>query len=117
MRVAIGKSAAGGTLTGSRQSARWLSIPETKVDKMTEYFMQCGWSGNNALWWRDGKCGYTTDLDDAHRFPEDSARRQEAMREEDKAWPVDVVLEHSHRAISQDGLSKLDLVPRGQETP
>lgn len=74
---------------------------------MTEYFMQCGWSGNNALWWRAGKCGYTTDLDDAHRFDEKSARGQEAMRDEDKAWPVDLVLENSHRAISQYQLGKI----------
>jgi len=69
------------------------------------YFMQCGWSGNDALWWRTGRCGYTTNIDDAHQFTETEARRVEKVRPpEDKAWPVGVVLARAHRAVAQHEL-------------
>jgi hypothetical protein len=47
--------------------------------------------GNSVLWWRVNGAGYTTELEEAGEYPEDEARRIEANRSTDKAWPCEAV--------------------------
>jgi len=37
------------------------------------YYIQNGWSNGCALWWRATRCGYTIDLDKAHKFTKSEA--------------------------------------------
>ena len=52
-----------------------------------KYLLINGVVGNHALFWRRGRCGYTTDIHNAHRFTEREAFAQHKMRPEDIPIP------------------------------
>ena len=53
------------------------------------YIQNRGYCGNCLSWWRDGGHGYTTNLDEAWKVPQEQAERICASRpHEDTAWPV-----------------------------
>lgn len=64
------------------------------------------------LWWGPNRCGYTTRLDEAGRYSEEEAKRQDARRDTDVAVPLSraqatavavVSAEDWHRADTQGG--------------
>jgi hypothetical protein len=67
---------------------------------MTKYVIQYkGSCGDNALWWRPERAGYTTRLDEAGRYEEAEARSIERIRGLDKAWPVDQMYVIAHKVV------------------
>jgi hypothetical protein len=42
--------------------------------------------GNDVLWWREGGCGYTTDLREAGVYTKDDALKLQALRGTERAW-------------------------------
>lgn len=64
-----------------------------------KWLLQNGYVGNSVLWWKRGMRGYTTNIDKAHIFTEEEAFSQHKVRNEDKPWPLTVVLEESRRVF------------------
>lgn len=60
------------------------------------YYMQVtGHCGNSLLWWRNGRHGYTLDIQQAHVFTRDEAMRQHRTRPtEDFPWRKDYIDAH-----------------------
>lgn len=58
-----------------------------------------------ALFWRNGMCGYTHDLHDAHLFTEEEAYSQHRCRPEvDVPIPQSVAWEHAGRSVGYETL-------------
>jgi hypothetical protein len=55
--------------------------------------------GNCLLWWRKGRNGYTTNIDDAHVFTEDEAAIVTMNRPTDVAYPVEDVKRLAKRCV------------------
>jgi len=47
--------------------------------------------GNSMLWWKQDKCGYTTDIMKAHIFTEEEAKGQHECRETDIPWEKEYI--------------------------
>jgi hypothetical protein len=60
-----------------------------------EYYIQnknAGYLGNSPMWWAKGRNGYTCDLNNAHKFTEEEAKKIcEGNPEKNKAWAVDYI--------------------------
>lgn len=67
-----------------------------------EYYLRNGFVGNDFLFWRKNKAGYTTNIDDAHIFTKQEAFRQHEMRNEDVPIEKPVVDKLAHRALSSE---------------
>jgi hypothetical protein len=62
---------------------------EAKAAEPMYYIQARGFSGDCFLFWRRGRCGYTTDLSDAMQVGKAEADRITADKDRgDKAWPV-----------------------------
>jgi hypothetical protein len=55
------------------------------------FYMQNGFVGNDILWWKKGRAGYTTDITQAHIFTKEEAVGQNKMRHEDIPWPAEYI--------------------------
>lgn len=96
-------------------AAQKLSAEIQRLEKLHsardgKYFIQCAesWSGNSALWWRPNGHGYTTNLNEAGQYDAADAHSIERIRGIDKAWPVDLVMQHAAPHLSQADLAKLE---------
>ena len=71
------------------------------MGKQTKYFIQDTrtYVGNDMLFWKQGKSGYTTDTSKAGQFPKDEAERICSTRKSDVAWPVDYILDRVRPAV------------------
>lgn len=69
-----------------------------------EYYLQCGYSGNDLLFWRQGRAGYTTDLNQAHVFTRKEAFGQHAVRDIDVPREKSVMDAIAHRSVAQGDL-------------
>lgn len=58
--------------------------------------------GNEALWWRPNRAGYTTNLDDAGQYTEADTK---GLRPTDIAVPVDIATRLAHRSVWADQLA------------
>lgn len=63
--------------------------------------------GNCPLWWRPDGNGYTTRIDDAGKFTELWARRQEEKRDTDKAWPCEFIDSIQRPTIDMQDLRRM----------
>jgi hypothetical protein len=66
------------------------------------YYIQNNYVGNAICWWREEGKGYTTNINEAGKYPELEAKRQASMRPgEDIAWPCDYIdsNEKAHKTI------------------
>jgi hypothetical protein len=62
------------------------------------YIQNLGYCGDCLKWWREGGHGYTLDLNEAWKLPEDAARDICRSRpHEDIPWPADI----AEAALSQ----------------
>lgn len=75
---------------------------------MDEYYMQESLScGENMLFWKTGKSGYTQNVGQAHVFSKNEAFRQNRVRSSDKPWPKDFIdslisgTVNTHEALSK----------------
>jgi len=72
------------------------------------YFIQAeGCVGNDALWWRPNRAGYTTHVGEAGLYTEEEARSIERIRGTDKAWPMDQMQALCHHAVDVNKLRAL----------
>lgn len=76
-----------------------------------KYLMWSGrYVGNSLLFWREGKTGYTTDIDKAHRFNSDEALRiQKGSHGEAKMIPLSHCEKISTRQVHADHIDR-DLI-------
>lgn len=74
------------------------------------YYMQVrGFSGDMLLWWRKGRCGYTTDIKQAHVFTKEEADRQHRCRPtEDFPWRKDFIDSNVRHCISNEDVRRSD---------
>lgn len=81
------------------------------MSKETKYLMWSGnYVGNSLLFWRQGKAGYTTDIDKAHQFDFDEAQRiQSRSDNKHKMIPLDHCAEKATRQVHADHVNR-DLV-------
>lgn len=64
------------------------------------YIQNKGHVGNCAIWWREGGSGYTCNLDEAWKVPEDQAKSIcRTRRGEDVMWPAGVVDASAQRHV------------------
>lgn len=70
-----------------------------------KYYLQCGYSGNDLLFWKRGRAGYTTNLADAHVFTKQEAFAQHRVREIDVPREKKLMDAIAHRAVSMSRLS------------
>jgi hypothetical protein len=60
-----------------------------------EYYIQntdAGYLGNSPLWWALNRKGYTANLNNAHKFSEEEAKKIcSGNPEKNKAWAVDYI--------------------------
>lgn len=67
------------------------------------YIQSRGYSGDCLLWWRENRCGYTMNLDEALKLPEQEARTLCAGRpDEDFAWPVEEIDQVAERHVNSE---------------
>jgi hypothetical protein len=69
-------------------------MPSEQVPSKDQlYYLQVrGYCGNSVLWWRKGRCGYTSDIQAAHVFTKDEAFGQQRCRpDEDFPWRKDYI--------------------------
>jgi len=55
----------------------------TKSNQEYYYLWNGGYVGNAMLWWRKGGAGYTTNLDEAHKFTKEEAMNYQKARNSD----------------------------------
>lgn len=73
-----------------------------------------------ALWWAPKRNGYTVRLDEAGRYTEAEAKRQEASRDVDVAVPLALAEDLAFRAVSQGAVLRALRAPetsKGDRTP
>ena len=67
----------------------------TKNKYKMEYYIQntdAGYLGNAIIFWAQGRSGYTANLDKAHKFTEEEARKIcNGDSKKNKAWEVDYI--------------------------
>lgn len=107
----------------SSTSGTWVPCPvctneaQQQADAATDgemYFLQdeSAVVGNCAVWWaKDGK-GYTTKLDQAHRFTQAEAFAQNKERASDIPWPCSAVDLVAHRTIDVQDLTQANFFAR-----
>lgn len=73
------------------------------------YFIQDArqFVGNAVLFWCSDRCGYTTDIDKAGRYPETEANKIAGMRKTDIAWPVEILEPCAKRYVDAQDLERL----------
>ena len=84
------------------------SLPSTESTEL--YYLQDkrSYVGNCPLWWaKDGR-GYTTRIDQAHRYTKNEAFGQFLVRETDIPWPCSVVDPHLRPTIDIQDLHKTE---------
>jgi len=69
-----------------------------------EFYLQCGYSGNDLLFWKKGRSGYTTNLDDAHVFTRKEALGQHAVRSIDQPREKVAMDAAAHKAVAMQDL-------------
>ena len=62
--------------------------------------------GNDALWWRVGGKGYTSDLREAAIYTKDEAQRMHKARDTDIPWPVSYINTKSRPVVDFQYLDK-----------
>ena len=69
------------------------------------YIQNRGYCGDCLLWWKSNRCGYTLNLDEALKLPEDEALMLIASRPlEDFAYRVDLIDSVAHRHVNSETL-------------
>lgn len=79
--------------------------PQAEAD---QYYLQDSttYVGNDILWWKKNRCGYTSDLSQAHVFTKSEAQRQHNMRETDIPWPKAYIDQRARPAIDMQYLNR-----------
>jgi hypothetical protein len=74
------------------------------------YFLQDkrSYVGNCVVWWAKDNKGYTTQIEQAHRYTKEQAFAQHKGRASDIPWPCSVVLPHAKPTIDMQDLHKTD---------
>ena len=73
------------------------------------YYLQTGFSGNSLLWWREGKSGYTSDVQHAHVFTKAEAFGQAKTRPGvDLPWRKDYIDAHLEFHVNNEKVSRKD---------
>lgn len=74
------------------------------------YYLQVhGYSGNSLLWWKKGRCGYTTDVRNAEVFTREQAFAQAEVRpDEDTPWRKDYIDSRVEHSVNSEKVSRRD---------
>lgn len=74
------------------------------------YYLQTrGHVGNSYLWWKEGKHGYTIDIQQAHVFTKEEAYGQAKVRPtEDFPWRKDYIDAHVEFHVNSEKVSRQD---------
>lgn len=72
------------------------------------YYLQNGYSGNQILWWKEGRRGYTTDIELAHVFTYLEAKAQHESRSTDIPWRKDYIDSKIKRTVNSEHISLKD---------
>jgi hypothetical protein len=80
------------------------------LDKFSDnslFYIQNGYVGNSVLWWAKDSKGYTTNIEDAHKFTKKEIQKSfiESKREEDRIWFVEHVEKHIKKHVDGQYLS------------
>lgn len=72
------------------------------------YYLQVkGHSGNSLLWWKDGRHGYTCDIQQAHVFTKKEAFGQAKVRpHDDIPWRKDYIDTHLQHHVNSETVSR-----------
>ena len=89
--------------------SRILPVPTSRFAVPALYYIQNrGFCGNCIFWWREGSCGYTTNLSKAGKFTEEEAKKLCCGRDkQDVAWQVKEVDALVERHLTDAGLRSL----------
>lgn len=67
-------------------------VEEKNIMENKDYYIQNGYVGNTMLFWRKNGDGYTTNLDEAGIWDEESAKTICANRNKNnRAWPISYI--------------------------
>jgi hypothetical protein len=79
------------------------------AEKYNRYYLQARDSGNLMLWWRKGRHGYTTDIDQAHIFTKEEAFAQARVRpSEDFPWRKYYIDQHLINVVNSQHVNRTD---------
>lgn len=77
-----------------------------ELDEERAWLIMTSCFGNCALFWRAEGKGYTCDLNEAGRFTEAAARRQEKIRSIDRAVPLTLAKAHAVVHVGIEALQR-----------
>lgn len=64
------------------------------------------YDGDDVIWWRPDRRGYTTNFDEAGRYSEEEAKKIVSLRDTDIAIPLFLVQQAATKIVRRDALDQ-----------